>query len=240
MEPTASFAELAYFQDLNSRTRDSLGSAARVVSCSRGRMIYRAKEPIKKICFQLQGKSILYNVTHNGSRKIIFVLGPGELLNDHVLNIHESSLFCEAIEKSLVLEIPSRIFLEEMEKDFSLTKKVIAAQERKIWRMGHQLKNTRGNIYLEKKLAAKLWKLARDFGRKTEDGFEIDFNISVTFLADLLGVPRETASRSCRALTERRLISMDRKRITILDPNRIACFYKADPMQESSVHDRVL
>ena len=35
---------------------------------------------------------MLYSVTHSGNRKIIFILGFGELLNDHVLNEHETSL----------------------------------------------------------------------------------------------------------------------------------------------------
>ena len=36
---------------------------------------------------------MLYNMTHNGSRKIIFILGKGELLNDHVLNEHKNLSF---------------------------------------------------------------------------------------------------------------------------------------------------
>lgn len=219
-------SEIGFFKNVSRKTVEHLAASARVTRYDRGKMIYRAKEPVNNICFQLEGKSILYNVTHNGSRKIIFVLGKGELLNDHVLTTHESSLFCEALEKSLVLEIPAPLFLKEMEEDFALTKSVIASQERKIWRMGHQLKNTRGNIYLEKKLAAKLWKLARDFGKPTDEGIEIDFNMSVTFLADLLGVPRETASRACKALVNLGLIAMHQKRIVIADPDRISQFYK--------------
>ena len=227
MEKNIPISQIPFFDSVSQDTCSRLAAASRISGYDRGKMIYRAKEPVKKICFQLQGKSILYNVTHSGSRKIIFVLGQGELLNDHVLNIHESSLFCEAIEKSRILEVPSGLFLREMEKDFSLTKAVIAAQEKKIWRMGHQLKNTRGNIYLERKLAAKLWKLARDFGRKTEEGIEIDLNLSITFLADLLGVPRETASRACKSLAALQLITMRQKRIIITDPDRMSQFYKS-------------
>ena len=46
-------------------------------------------------------------------------------------------------------------------------------QEKKMWRLSHQLKNTTSCIYLERKLAAKLWKLSRDFGIEKEDGVEI-------------------------------------------------------------------
>ncbi len=225
-------SDVSFFDGLKESTREALAEGARVRSCVRGEVIYRAKEPADCICFQIRGKSILYNLTHSGSRKIIFILGPGELLNDHVLNEHETSLFCEAIEKGSVLEISVSVFLKAMKEDFFLTRKVIAAQEKKIWRLGHQLKNTMGSIYLERKLAAKLWKLARDFGVPRQGGLEIDINMPVTFLADLLGTPRETTSRVCRSLVEHGLISMERKRITITDRERMARFYKTGKYEQ--------
>ena len=107
-----------------------------------------------------------------------------------------------------------------------LTRRILAAQERKIWRLGHQLKNTMGSIYLERKLAAKLWKLSRDFGVPGKRGLEIDIHMTVTFLADLLGAPRETTSRVCKTLAEHGLIRMEKKRICIPDRERMARFYK--------------
>ncbi|HIZ44396.1 MAG TPA: Crp/Fnr family transcriptional regulator [Firmicutes bacterium] len=226
MEKKKLILELRFFQGIRSETAERLSGKALLRKYERGALIYRAKERIGRVCFQMEGKSILYNMTHSGSRKIIFILGKGELLNDHVLNDHETSVFCEAIETSLVLEFPAALFAEEMERDFGLVRQVIAAQERKIWRLGHQLKNTMGSIYLERKLAAKLWKLARDFGIRTAEGIEIDISMPVTFLADLLGTPRETASRLCKTLTENGLIIMKKKKIIIPDPERMSRFYK--------------
>lgn len=213
-------------RELEESTREYLARQGRIRLCGRGQLIYRAKEPVERVCFQLEGKSMLYNVTHSGNRKIIFILGFGELLNDHVLNEHETSLFCEAVEAGQVLEFPVSVFTEAMKKDFLLTRRILAAQERKIWRLGHQLKNTMGSIYLERKLAAKLWKLSRDFGVPGKRGLEIDIHMTVTFLADLLGAPRETTSRVCKTLAEHGLIRMEKKRICIPDRERMARFYK--------------
>ena len=113
-----------------------------------------------------------------------------------------------------------------MKEDFELVSRIFGAQERKIWRLSHQLKNTTSSIYLERKLAAKLWKLSRDFGKETEEGIEIDINMTITFLADMLGVPRETSSRVCSTLTEAGLIAIKKKRIIIPDPAMMAHFYK--------------
>ena len=130
------------------------------------------------------------------------------------------------------MKIPAPSFLKAMEKDFALTRRVISVQEKKIWRLGHQLKNTMGSIYLERKLAAKLWKLARDFGKAGNRGIEIDIQMSVTFLADLLGAPRETTSPCVQESDGTWIDHHEKKRIYITDADRMACFYKTGRYEE--------
>ncbi len=223
---------LDLFQGVMPETLERLWRQGKSEGFPKGCLVMRAREPLKSVYVQLRGKSIIYNLTHTGKRKIIFIFGPGILLNEHVLDSHHSSLFCETIESSQIYSVPVSVFLDCMEKDFGLTKSVLMAQEKKIWRMGHQLKNTMGSIYMERKLAAKLWKLSRDFGRQTSVGIEIDINMTITFLADMLGAPRETASRLCGTLTDLGLMKMERKRITILNPDRMSHFYKTGQIDE--------
>ena len=106
-------------------------------------------------------------------------------------------------------------FSKLMAMDFQLTRNLVEAQEHKMWRLSHQLKNTTSGISMEKKLVFKLKKLARDFGIETEKGLEIDMQLSITFLADMLGAPRETTSRICSSLCEKGILVIERKRITI-------------------------
>ena len=108
-----------------------------------------------------------------------------------------------------------------MEQDFALARTLLAYQEQKIRRLEYQLKNTVGNVYLERKLASKLWKLARDFGVPSQNGILIDMDLTVTFLADLLGAPRENTSRACRKLCGLGLIHMEKKKITLPDPEQL-------------------
>ena len=171
---------LALFQGVKPDTLEWLFKEGRTEHFPKGSIMIRAKEPLKSVYIQISGKSIVYNLTHTGKRKIIFIFGSGALLNEHVLNFHDSSLFCETIETSLVFILP----------------------------------------------AAKLWKLSRDFGKNTEHGLEIDINMTITFLADMLGAPRENTSRLCKTLTEFGLIRMKKKRIVIVNPEKLSHFYK--------------
>lgn len=219
------------FKDVSHSTLDWLWHAGRVEEFKKGSLLMRAKEPIRSVCIQLTGKSMVYNLTCAGRRKIIFIFGSGVLLNEHVQNFQLTSCYCETIETSRIFVIPVSRFLYGMEQDFTLVKAVLTIQEWKAWRLCHQLKNTMGSIGLEKKLAAKLWKLSRDFGKRTPEGIEIDINMPVTFLADILGAPRETTSRLCNQLSGYGLIKMEKKRITILDSDRMAVFFKTGKIE---------
>lgn len=217
---------LEIFEGVKEETLEKIAEKGKISDVEKGKVLFRAREPGAAICIQLSGKSIIYNLTHEGKRKILFICGKGMLLNEHVFNDHATSMYCETIEKSKIFMVPCKDFIEIMQGDFKLAKNVMGTQEKKIWRLSHQLKNTMSSIYLERKLAAKLWKLARDFGIKTDEGIEIDVNMTASFLADMLGVSRETTSRTCATLVDNGLIMIKKKRIIIENPEKMSAFYK--------------
>lgn len=218
--------KMEIFANVESKTLEKILKCASIMEAPKGAFLIRAREKTSFIFIQISGKSVIYNLTQSGKRKIMFVLGAGALLNENVLNTASPSMYCEIIERSTVLAIPSADFVRIMSEDFEFTKNVLQFQELKMWRLSHQLKNTMSSILLERKLASKLWKLSRDFGIPTKDGVEIDLNLTITFLADMLGVPRETTSRACTVLVEQGLIKMNKKRITIVDTEKISVFFK--------------
>lgn len=223
--------QIELFQGIMPETMEKILDEGKIVKIPKGTFLMRGREPVASICFQLSGKSIVYNLTHTGKRKILFVCGKGVMLNYNILNNHYSSVFCETIEESEVLMISVSKFERLMESDFQLVKNVLVAQEKKVWRLSHQLKNTTGGIQLERKLVAKLWKMGRDYGIQTSEGIEIDLNLSITFLSDMLGTSRETTSRICTTLVELGLIQINKKRITIVDTEKMLNFYKTGKIE---------
>lgn len=211
---------------VSKQTLDALWQMGKTDKLKSGTILFHARSMPDRIYIQISGKSMIYNLTHSGKRKIIFIFGPGTLLNETVFNEHCVSAFCEMIENSEIFSVSVRQFGECMQRDFSLVRAAFCAQEHKIWRLTHQLKNTMGSIYMERKLASKLWKLARDFGVPKDGGIEIDIRMTITFLADLLGAPRETTSRLCHTLTGYGLMKFENHKITITDPHKMSVFYK--------------
>lgn len=223
--------EIPLFDGVDLKTITNVWSAGNVHKYPKGIVLIRGKEPVSNVYIQLSGKTIQYNLTQNGRRKILFVFGKNMLLNEHVFNHHLTSIYCETIEKSEVFEIPVAEFIKQMSVDFKLAENVLETQERKMWRLSHQLKNTMSSIYLERKLASKLWKLCRDFGIDKDYGREIDINMSITFLADMLGVSRETTSRVCSTLVEQGLIKINKKRIVVVNLEGLRNFYRTGKIE---------
>lgn len=224
---------LPMFKELSAETVQALEAAGQYISMKKGNLCYRAGEAQDKVYFLLSGQAMIYTLTSEGNRKIIFVYGGGQLLTENLMRPSRTTVFCELISDAKLFVISNRGLMAAMEKDFTLTKAIMLAQEKKLWRTSHQLKNTLGSIYLEKKLAAKLWKLARDFGKPdyvadpvNNQKVTIDLSLSITFLADFLGAPRETTSRITKSLVEKELISMERKKVTVLSMDALSNFYK--------------
>ncbi len=100
--------------------------------------------------------------------------------------------------------------LEIMKDDFELSRVIINSLALKVRRLYRQGKNSIP-IKVEKRVAAKLWKLSKDYGIEIEEGTLIDLNITVTYLADMFGAPRETISRSLKILKNAGLINSNRE-----------------------------
>ena len=227
MKKITSIEEIPVFAHAASATLRELKRLGEIRTYPRGTTLFHAAQCPERAFFMMSGQAIIYNLTHEGNRKIIFVFGPGHMLNDNISQVNYTGVFAELYQDSRIYSISLGDLKELMHKDMDLCMAILACQERKLWRTSHQLRNTQGSINMERKLAAKLWKLGRDFGLPTDEGeIRIDMPLSITVLADLLGTARETTSRMCKSLIQRNLIRVDQKNIYLRDPEELARFYK--------------
>ena len=219
--------KLKIFQEVPDSLIQTILNQAQMVDYEKREMIYRAKETVVFVYIVLAGEAVVYNITKHGNRKVIFILGKGSLLNYNIISKTQASVFCEAASGLTVLKIPQTLFVKLMEQEPAWMCAVMREYERYIWRLSHQLKNTTGNMYLERKIAAKLWKLGRDFGVQTPAGVKVDIEMTMNLMADLVGAPRENVSRACKNLSSQDLIVYKNKHFWIPDPEALAGFYKA-------------
>ena len=221
----AQLYKMELFDKVSEETKEALSEFGETKCYLKGSHIFMDKEKINKIYIVYSGKVALYKLNESAQKKIVFILGNNSIINAVVLDDIASSINCEVFEKAEILSFEKGRFEEVMKSDFELTKIVISSLTRKVRRLYRQLKNSTP-IKVEKRVAAKLWKLSKDYGLKVENGTLIDLNVSITYLADMFGAPRETISRALKILQEKDLIILEKKKIVVKDRDKLSKFFK--------------
>lgn len=205
-------------QEANSSTKVKTISYGVLKKYKKGEIIFRDREEVNQIYFVITGYVALYKINKQHDKKVIFVFGSGEALNEVIVEEPISSINCETLSDTVILSFYRHYFLEMMEQDFNFSKAVMNSMAMKIRRLYHQLSNTSNSMHLDKQIASKLWKLSKDFGKEEKDRIEIGFDLSITYLADLVGSKRETVSRVVKKLVDKKLIEIDKNKFIIIDP----------------------
>ena len=192
----------------------------------KGEHLFYDKEQVDTVYIVISGMAALYKISSQGEKKAILVLGKGKALNEVILNGLPASVCCEMIKTGQILAFPREQLLLAMEEDFCLTKAVLNSMSIKIRRLYRQMKNTTNSIRGDKKIAAKLWKLAMDYGKDCPAGRMIQMELTITYLADMLGTKRETASRQLKILTDQGLVLIKNNCFIIPDCDALSEYFK--------------
>ena len=224
IKQTKDMKALEVFNNVCEETIEIILEQGEIRKYSKDTIVFYDKEDVSDIYIVISGTVSLYKLNENGQKKVIFILGEGKVVNEVIIKELPASINCRAFEDAELLK--KNKLLEIMKYDFELCKNIIISLSMKTRRMYRQLKNTPPSIKIEKKLAAKIYKLGRDYGIETEEGIVINMNLTVTYLADLLGSQRETVSRALKILQDKKLISYKDKIILIYDLNKISEFFK--------------
>lgn len=218
-------SEFSLFSQVSKNTIFKLNEICFVKELKKGEHLFRDKEVINSIYIIKSGKLALYKQSESAQKKVIFILGRDTIVNEVIIDDLPASINCEGFEKAEVLCFDKVKFLDIMKEDFELSKIIINSLAMKVRRLYRQGKNSIP-IKVEKRVAAKLWKLSRDYGIEMEEGTLIDLNITITYLADMFGAPRETISRALKILNNEGLIINKNKKIIVSDRDKLARFFK--------------
>lgn len=207
-------------------SRAEIASFAYIRRYEKGQHVFYDREDLTCFYILLEGMASLYKLNTLGEKKVVFVYGPGNLLNEILFEDLPASINCEVREDSQILVLPKERLWHVMARDSELAKAAFNAMAIRIRRLYRQMKNTTNALKGEKRLAAKFYMLARDYGKETEDGILIDMQLSITYLSEMLGSKRETVSRQVKRLSDLGLITMEKNRFLIPDLENLSNYFK--------------
>ncbi len=216
------------FSQLNKETLEKLQKAGELFEIKKGNMLFFEKDVVNKIYIILRGKISIFRYSQKAQRRVIYILGDGEFINEVIFDDLPSSVNAEAFEKSILLRYDKKDLEEIMKSDFQLTKNITNSMGKKVRRLYRQIKNTIP-LSLDKKVAAKLWKLSKDYGINCDlNGFNcnnfsdectpwtgINFNLTITYLADMLGSSRESVSREMKKMESKGYLKWEGKKLLV-------------------------
>lgn len=213
------------FKGINELTLRKLCEIGKKVHFKKEQHVFRDKDYIDEIYIVQSGKVSLYKLNEAAHKKIIFILGEGNILNEVILERMKASISCEMFDEVYIYVFDRNNFIKIMSEDFELAKKVLDSLSLKVRRLYRQMKNSTP-LKIEKRLAAKLWKLSKDYGVECGTETLINLKISITYLSDMFGMPRETISRAIKILEKEGLIRRENKKVIIINRDNLSNYFK--------------
>jgi CRP/FNR family cyclic AMP-dependent transcriptional regulator len=203
------------FRDLSERDLAELELVTTLTSVSRGRVFYRPEDPGERLFLLRQGRVQLYRISPEGKKLVIATLGPGALFGEMALlgqQMHNA--FAEAMEDCSIM-VMSRADLERlMLNDPTIGRRILTLTQRRLNDAEARLEDMAFKG-IPARLASLLLRLSADQDSDTITG------LTHQDLAETIGTYRETATQVLNDLKADGLIEIGRKRITILDADRL-------------------
>ena len=203
------------FRDISARDLAELELVTTLTTVPRGRVFYRPEDPGERLFLLRQGRVQLYRISPEGKKLVIASLGPGALFGEMALlgqQMHNA--FAEAMEDCAIM-VMSRADLERlMLNDPTIGRRILALTQRRLIDAESRLEDMAFKG-IPARLASLLLRLSADQDSDTITG------LTHQDLAETIGTYRETATQVLNDLKADGLIEIGRKRITILDADRL-------------------
>jgi CRP-like cAMP-binding protein len=203
------------FRDLTDAEIEEIDRATTMSSCRRGKIFYMPEDTSEVLFLLKEGQVQLYRISPDGKKLVMGTIGPGTIFGEMALigqGMHNT--FAEATE-DCVLCVMSR---EDVER-LLITKPMVAL--RIFEELGSRLKETEARVEeiafrgIPARLASLLLQLADERASDTITG------MTHQDLGEQIGTYRETTTQTLNTFKADGLIDIGRKRITILDRERL-------------------
>ena len=218
---------LNIFKGVDREVVEGLSDQMIEVRAKNNSLLFREGDVLHSIYMVQSGQYAMFKLASSGDQRVIFTLGPGEILNYPEPRPRPISIGCRVIRGGTLYKLDQNTLCQAMKKDPVLALNTIDLYNLRMRRLYRQLKNSSGFMRLDKRIAAKLWKLSKDYPAPHPHGVAIDLKITMTFLAELIGASRESVSRSIKPLLESGLVIYDKACFVIPDRKRLEHYFKS-------------
>ena len=220
--------EHSLFADLPREDLDAISLHKTCIRYKKGQtLFYEGTRPMGLFCIN-SGKVKVYKISSEGKEQILKLGKPGDFLGYRALiseEFYNSS--ATVIEEGAMCYIPKSDFLEILQKNPAFFRKMAKRVAHELGLMEQKLV-TIAQKSVRERLAATLIMLKETYGMEGDESNLIDIALSREDLANIIGTATETVIRLLSDFKTQKLISLQGKKIKVLNPKglvREADFY---------------
>jgi CRP-like cAMP-binding protein len=209
------------FERLDDAEADRLNRRALVRKVRKKTIIYAPASAGQTVLVLATGRVKIYDLTTEGRETILAFVEAGELFGElAALEGQPRQEFAEAVEDSEVLAIPGEDFLALLERRGDLALSVTRLVGLRRQRIETRLRNL---LFLPSRprLVRLLIELIDNHGELRGNRHVLRFPLSHQDFASLIGVSRETVTLTLGQLEAEGLITVERRRVVVLDLGRL-------------------
>jgi CRP-like cAMP-binding protein len=221
-------AELPLFAGLAPAELDAILAEARSIRYPKNSAVFEEGGDAHSFFVLLHGHVRASKMTPAGQQVVVRYVTPGEIFGvAPAIGLTKYPATATAVDDSVALAWPSAAWPRLVAQHPILATNTLQT-------VGSRLQETHTRVIemstqqVERRVAHALLRLARQAGRKVEQGVEIDFPISRQDIAEMTGTTLHTVSRTLSAWESQGLIESGRQRVVLRDPHRLFTLAEQD------------
>ena len=209
----AFFRKFALFAELDDRELSSIAAVAKTRRYAKDDVIFHADESGDVFCLIREGQVKVTMISPEGKEIILSMLGPGAFFGEMALIDDEPrSATVVATEPLEVVTIWRSDFLQILQENFSITRKILAELSRRLRSASSRIESL-ATMDVYGRLARFFLDLARDQGKQLDNGYIAVTRPTHQAMANMIGTSRETVSRLIHDLMRQNLLISEGKTI---------------------------
>lgn len=207
------FKKFALFAELDDEELTEIAAVAKTRRYARDDVVIHEDERGDVFCLIQHGRVKITMTSPEGKELILSTLGPGEFFGEMaLLDDNPRSASVIATEKLEVLTIWRSDFVQLLDENFSITRKLLAEMSKRLRDASSRIESL-ATMDVYGRLARYLLELARDQGREVQQGYIAVRRPTHQAIANTIGTSRETVSRLLHDLMKQKLILTEGKTI---------------------------
>jgi CRP-like cAMP-binding protein len=214
-------AKLPLFADLQAGDLDELLQEARSVRYPKSTHVFEQGGEAVSFFVLLHGHIRAEKSTPDGEKIVVRYVSPGEVFGvAEAIGLKHYPATATAVVDSVALAWPSRAWPRLVASHPRLAMNALQTVGSRL-QEAHMRVIEMSTEEVERRVAHALLRLAKQAGRKVDEGVEIDFPISRQDVAEMTGTTLHTVSRILSAWEEQGLTVSGRQRIVVRSPHKL-------------------